>query len=358
MRQLKWQILSQFLILLLNPYVACWGQIRQRYHRKTGKISPLVGGKKKIILRSFAELAELRVNMHVTEFESAIERHDWESAIQIAKELPKEYVSHDSVRCKLGAIHYECFKYGLKKENPVAAGEAIDRAYSVWPIPLYEARRACLRKRIRSEIPLVTAETNLLERPLRKPPTIRGLEQLHYMGRYVYKTDPERKESQWSESITAFKGGDQAVNKRLGLLLGEYVLLRTDLVLLCDLIVPVPGDPIRSSERGCEITVQLAQHAAKVLAMQVVGTYLEKEPAAHARSLTKHEILEAYFASHPDRVAPIKNLNVLLIDDVCTTGRTLEVCTRVLLSGGAKAVYAATLALSESSYKRSQVMEN
>ena len=49
-------------------------------------------------------------------------------------------------------------------------------------------------------------------------------------------------------------------------------------------------------------------------------------------------------AFHLRKTADVRNLRVLLIDDVLTTGSTLSECARVLKENGAHSVYAATAA--------------
>ena len=46
----------------------------------------------------------------------------------------------------------------------------------------------------------------------------------------------------------------------------------------------------------------------------------------------------------------VKNKNILLIDDVFTTGATVNECSRKLLEGGAKNIYVATLATGRNMY--------
>jgi ComF family protein len=48
------------------------------------------------------------------------------------------------------------------------------------------------------------------------------------------------------------------------------------------------------------------------------------------------------FAVHPER--PVKNKTILLVDDVYTSGATVNECSRALQRAGAKEVYVLTLA--------------
>jgi predicted amidophosphoribosyltransferase len=45
-----------------------------------------------------------------------------------------------------------------------------------------------------------------------------------------------------------------------------------------------------------------------------------------------------------DAAKPLKGKSVLLVDDVYTSGATVNECSRVLVRGGAKAVHVLTLA--------------
>ena len=63
-------------------------------------------------------------------------------------------------------------------------------------------------------------------------------------------------------------------------------------------------------------------------------------PSAKAR---RRNVLNA-FRVPPDKTAQVRGRNVLLVDDVFTTGATLNACARALKRAGAAQVDALTLA--------------
>ena len=55
--------------------------------------------------------------------------------------------------------------------------------------------------------------------------------------------------------------------------------------------------------------------------------------------------VKSAFKINPDLIEQINNKNILLIDDVMTTGSTIDSCTKTLLKSGARNVYVLTIAM-------------
>jgi competence protein ComFC len=112
-----------------------------------------------------------------------------------------------------------------------------------------------------------------------------------------------------------------------------------------DLIVPVPLHPARERERGFNQSALLAQLLS---AQIVVASKPALERIRYTTTQTAFDRAERMQNLHGAfrlrKNADVRDLRVLLIDDVLTTGSTLSECARVLKWAGAACVYAATAA--------------
>ncbi|PZR74190.1 MAG: amidophosphoribosyltransferase [Chthoniobacterales bacterium] len=112
-----------------------------------------------------------------------------------------------------------------------------------------------------------------------------------------------------------------------------------------DLIVPVPLHSARERERGFNQATLLAE-----LLSRRIGTPLRPvlERIRYTTTQTAYDRAERMEnlrdAFRLRKKADVRELRVLLIDDVLTTGSTLSECARVLKEAGALFVHAATAA--------------
>lgn len=112
-----------------------------------------------------------------------------------------------------------------------------------------------------------------------------------------------------------------------------------------DMIVPVPLHAARERERGFNQATLLAELLAAKVAVPLCPV-LERiryttTQTAYDRA-ERIENLQDAFRLRKNR--DVRELRVLLIDDVLTTGSTLSECARVLKAAGAMSVHAATAA--------------
>lgn len=112
-----------------------------------------------------------------------------------------------------------------------------------------------------------------------------------------------------------------------------------------DVVVPVPLHPARERERG----FNQASLLAELLAARVSSPFrrlLERIRCTTTQTaLDRTERMEnLHNAFRLRKNANVRGLHVLLIDDVLTTGSTLNECARVLKGAGAISVHAATAA--------------
>ena len=124
-------------------------------------------------------------------------------------------------------------------------------------------------------------------------------------------------------------------------------------------VIPVPLYAGKFRERGFNQSELLARSAIRELSrhsavrLEMLTTVLLRRRATASQvGMTREERREnirgAFAVSAKEQIA---GRELLLVDDVMTTGATVSECARMLLGAGAKAVYVATVAraLNESS---------
>ena len=117
-------------------------------------------------------------------------------------------------------------------------------------------------------------------------------------------------------------------------------------LLAADVIVPVPLHRIREKERGYNQAQFLARPLAKRLKRPCQPVLLVRtRPRPEKRLLSLDErwaSVRGAFATRPG--TRVDNRRVLLVDDVLTTGATLDACARALRDAGASSVVGLTVA--------------
>ena len=144
------------------------------------------------------------------------------------------------------------------------------------------------------------------------------------------------------EAIHALKfGGCRAMAGPLGDLIATTVL--ADRRLRADVVVPVPLHASRYRQRGFNQAELLGHRVARVLGVPCEGL-LRRTHATDAQSGLSRQGREPNVHGAFICAGAIAVREVLLIDDVMSTGFTASECARALRSAGAVEVVVATVA--------------
>jgi len=135
----------------------------------------------------------------------------------------------------------------------------------------------------------------------------------------------------------------KAMAPELSQLLGDY--LRTS-PLPAQTIVPVPLHPKRERERGYNQAALLARGLGRELGRPVVEDCLRrvKDSPPQARAGSAAERQRRVAGAFVSTGTQLQGIQVLLIDDVSTTGATMYACAQALKQGGAASVWGLALA--------------
>lgn len=152
-----------------------------------------------------------------------------------------------------------------------------------------------------------------------------------------------------AETVYRFKYGGRReyadyFGEQMGDFLGEYILSRKP-----DALVPIPLHKKRMIVRGYNQAELLAKAIGRQLGIPVITDYLIRvkntipqkklNPAERQNNLKK-----AFNITKND----VKLKSIILVDDIYTTGATMDEAASVLLHAGAEKVYYVTLTCGES----------
>ena len=116
-----------------------------------------------------------------------------------------------------------------------------------------------------------------------------------------------------------------------------------------DLVTWVPVSRKRLRSRGYDQAKLLAEHLASLLGCKACPCLKKRwnNPPQSRVDVRKERAKNVRGMYMPLDAATFKEKRVLLVDDIITTGATLEECSRVLRRAGAKQVSCATLAMTK-----------
>jgi len=111
-------------------------------------------------------------------------------------------------------------------------------------------------------------------------------------------------------------------------------------------LIPVPLHRRKLKWRGFNQAEEIAKRLSLVLKIPLIPDVLfkikETQPQVELTAEMRKENVKGVFVCRNEN--SIKNKKILLVDDVFTTGATMEECARVLKDGGAKEVWGVAVA--------------
>lgn len=146
--------------------------------------------------------------------------------------------------------------------------------------------------------------------------------------------------------------GKKRYAKTFGILMSRKIKQMTSWPRF-DIIIYTPIHFEKKRERGYNQAKLLADILGKEIGCPVGAEVLIKtrHTVSQSKLDRKHrqENLKGAFR-YNEKAAPIQNMNVLLVDDVYTTGATVDECCRIILEAGANSIYISTAAIGKGTY--------
>lgn len=139
--------------------------------------------------------------------------------------------------------------------------------------------------------------------------------------------------------------GNKDIGNYLGQLLGKFLVYNNRFEDV-DVLVPLPLNPKREKKRGYNQAAALCAGIATVWKKPIIDKAVVRKVYTETQTrrgrITRWENMEGVFAVADD--SALKNKHILLVDDVITTGASLEACGSEILKVAGTTLSIATLA--------------
>lgn len=139
---------------------------------------------------------------------------------------------------------------------------------------------------------------------------------------------------------------------RIGIYLGKIIANQLNQKLIdwnIELVIPIPLHKLKKAERGYNQSEFIAKgiyERTKIpYSRKVIHRKKLTETQTHLSALERQQNVKDAFKVVNKKL--IEGKNILLVDDVITTGSTISECAKVLLREGAKKIFAASVAIAE-----------
>jgi len=116
-----------------------------------------------------------------------------------------------------------------------------------------------------------------------------------------------------------------------------------------DLIIPIPLHQLKKAERGYNQSYYIAKGVSKELRVKISDRVVKRVKYTESQtSMNLNEREENISGAFKlNKSNDVQGKNILLIDDVITTGATISECGRILLEASANKIYAASIAIAD-----------
>jgi len=146
--------------------------------------------------------------------------------------------------------------------------------------------------------------------------------------------------------VLGFKHGDRTYLTRA---LGQWLCQAgQEFLPAADCLIPVPLHRHRLFQRRYNQAALLARVVGRLTHKPVLSQALQRRRATpsqgHMNRAERQKNVHGAFGVNPRLSSQLTGKTVVLVDDVLTTGATVEECAKILIEGGATAVHVLTLA--------------